>query len=397
MVKKLSLNWIKVFLKNMGESIKNYRYWIASSYNIPTEKMLLFFRKNYRDNILKSSTIIKPVLAHYLVFPALLLIMIANILSLGRTYSLVSIMLVIFFYSFNMPSLRAEDKEIDKKIEETNYSLWNKHKQGELDRKESLALANNLLRSNEFEEALTLYQENMSSYKETSPDVLMNFGVALALNKQKLQALKVFYYLKKELRSKHRLDKLREKDLKNNILLILGSDTDQKEQDQKEQDQKEQDQKEQDQKEQDQKEQGQKEQGQKEQDQKEQGQKEQDQKEQDQKEQDQKEQDQKEQDQKEQGQKEQGQKEQGQKEQGQKEQGQKEQGQKEQDQKEQDLKHKNQKNKENLSEDADGEKTVGEKIKSREDNIKQKRKRSRLPAILKQVLDEDRSLQKKFF
>src|SRR5690606_31383501 len=60
------------FLKTLSENITNFRYWVASSYSLPTNEILDFFNRMFKLKTSQSQFRVKPVLTHYLLIPSLI-------------------------------------------------------------------------------------------------------------------------------------------------------------------------------------------------------------------------------------------------------------------------------------------------------------------------------------
>ena len=107
------------FLKNLSTKIKNYRYWIAQSYNLPTEEILGFFRSYFSKSLAKGNITIRPVKAKLLLVPFVVLFITSVILSRGRTF-----IFSILFFSLLSPveDASAQEENIVKEKKEVVLS-----------------------------------------------------------------------------------------------------------------------------------------------------------------------------------------------------------------------------------------------------------------------------------
>ena len=105
---------MKIFLKEISSSVNNYKYWVATSYVIPTKKILEFFKKSYEKRFTKNQAHIRPVKAPFLVIPGVLLLSVAHILALGKTFKLAS-MIVFLLFGFQNGETRAVDSYLWEK------------------------------------------------------------------------------------------------------------------------------------------------------------------------------------------------------------------------------------------------------------------------------------------
>ncbi len=207
-------------LRDMANLVNRYKYWIVSSYALPTEEILEFFRESYEQILDKGTVQIFPVKLEYAVIPGVLLLILANLLSMAKTFKQFSSGL---FFSLclvlhlGFPGILANENELASKLD---YNLWQRHKKGNLNSFESLKLAENLLESQDYQTALTLYEENIEDIEDASPEIIMNYAISLAKAKKIPEALKLFAKLSKRLKQE-KYSHLSSEDLQQNILLAL--------------------------------------------------------------------------------------------------------------------------------------------------------------------------------
>ena len=75
-------------LKDLANKIKNYRYWIATSYSLPTEEILAFFSKVDKIKNNENEFRVKPVLANLLLIPGSILMILAFLLNYRKSFSI---------------------------------------------------------------------------------------------------------------------------------------------------------------------------------------------------------------------------------------------------------------------------------------------------------------------
>lgn len=167
------------FLQKLGNKIKNYKYWIATSYSIPTEEILSFFNKKHKLKESNSSFKIQPVLSEYLLIPAVILFILSILLKYPRQFHIVKLLLVVSLISIS--SLRAEDNE-PKKSSKT-IELENKLINNNLEKQGKLVLGSSLLQDGFSKESETLYEENLqSSINENNKEHHFNYATSLLKN-----------------------------------------------------------------------------------------------------------------------------------------------------------------------------------------------------------------------
>ncbi len=233
-ISKLNENW----LKSLKNKIENYNYWIANSYTIPTEEIISFFNSNFEKRLSKGLTTVRPVEVEPILVPGLILLIISFFLYPTRNFKFVFMLMAIL--SISNQRVIAQDKQVteeeleqSKKELEALSKLMEKHKTGLINRNEKMKLAEMLSDNENYEMANTLYEESIN---ELSPEDQNNYAINLIKNKSADQAIKVLSDL--QLNSdKNQYTEDFEKGLRQNLLLALAENK--KQQQQKEQDEKE--------------------------------------------------------------------------------------------------------------------------------------------------------------
>src|SRR5690606_22280353 len=93
------------FLKKLAEEIASFKYWVASSYSLPTGDILEFFNRMYKLKTSQSQFRIKPVLTHYLLIPSLALMALAMLLRMSNPF--VASFVLLLLLGINSPELMA--------------------------------------------------------------------------------------------------------------------------------------------------------------------------------------------------------------------------------------------------------------------------------------------------
>jgi len=93
-ITKLNEQW----LKGLSGKITNYKYWVANSYTIPTEEIISFFNTNFQKKMSKGLTTVRPVKVEYILIPGMILLIISFLLYPMRSFKfLVFLILAISF------------------------------------------------------------------------------------------------------------------------------------------------------------------------------------------------------------------------------------------------------------------------------------------------------------
>lgn len=320
-VSRLNEDW----LKGLSSRVSTYNYWIANSYTIPTEEIMAFFNKYFTKKINKGSAVVRPVKVETFLVPSILFFTLSFLLYYPQSFALPLILLI----SIGSTEVSAvtEEKDINKEMAE---KLREKMKEGKLNSEGKLKFAEILLRAKEAEAAKILYEEQKQklTYRDKN-----NYAVTLLMNKQPVDALKVFSEIQKDDQAGViDMSDQEKSELRQNILLALNK--------KKQQDQKDQESKEKNKKKEDGDGKGSGQSGDKTDEKK---------------------------------------------------------GKKGQDEKNEKKDKGNDKNKSKNKDEEKGEKKKkGETLKEKQDRIRKKRKMVKIPGLIKQIMSDDRNLQKKY-
>ena len=140
------------YFKSLSSDHKAIRYWITSSYSLPSDDILIYFQGNNLAGSEEQDMTIKPVMMEWIVVPSLLLLFLSYFLKSIRVFTL--------GFIFFVAPLNAQVDEV-KISPETSLKLESLQN-GELNRMEKIKLADELHKSGLKEEAIALYEENLS-------------------------------------------------------------------------------------------------------------------------------------------------------------------------------------------------------------------------------------------
>ncbi|MEX1098966.1 MAG: hypothetical protein WEB87_00985 [Bacteriovoracaceae bacterium] len=155
------------FLKAMGKEVEHFKYWVASSYSLPTEEILDFFNRALKTKASKDDFRIRPVLANYLLVPGVLALILAFLFKNFRTFAL-TLLIATSMSGFYLPNAAAQrglqanpemnPKEEPEKTEEI-LRLEKRFAQNKLGEAGKLKLATELLKQGFAADAKSLFQE----------------------------------------------------------------------------------------------------------------------------------------------------------------------------------------------------------------------------------------------
>ncbi|WP_417337124.1 vWA domain-containing protein [Halobacteriovorax marinus] len=222
--KEINSKLNEVNIKRFVNRTKNSKYWISLSYSLPTDEVLDFFRAKFQAKLSKGQSRIRPVLAKWLVIPAVIIYFVSYLFSLRRSFT--PLALIIFFIAYGPNLTMAEEKVNPADIKAAQ--LLNQMKDGTLDEKAKLKVAEELLRLNKAKESSTIYQETLKNIDNYSNETVLNMGTSLLKSGQVGEALSLFDKLKE----KNRLNEQEQRIVENNTLRAIVQQKQKKQQEQ---------------------------------------------------------------------------------------------------------------------------------------------------------------------
>lgn len=205
------------FLESLGENIENYKYWVASSYSLPTEEIVSFFNRVFNLKMAKNDFVVKPVWANYLLIPGCICFILAMLLNFKASF--VAAMLLLSFQSYSQDSGEKEPEKV--KSPQTLY-LEKKFIEGTLDQDGVMDLSASLLNDGFSKEAEALYKENLNeSVNKDNLRDQFNLGTAELMNKKPVDAIRKYNNLLNYMEDHNIDDEILESELKKNLLKAL--------------------------------------------------------------------------------------------------------------------------------------------------------------------------------
>ncbi len=332
-------------MKSFGKIFKNYKYWIALSYSIPTDEILTFFREKSSSGSEERDHVSRPVKMHYLVIPSLFLILLSILFRFGNVYKIATSLLPSLIPLLIFTSLQSQ--EIDEEAQKAKEQFWELHSEqfsmlenGKLPTDQTLKLGELALRAKIYDDARLLYRGAIGSeLKNETAETLFNYTTSELANNKIIEAADLLEKLNEKLAANPEFSSEYKEKMRQNVLLAINKKLQKQAEEEKKKQEEEQKKKNGEQKE------GGEGQGEKQDEKQDQNGKNQDQEKKDNKSEDDK----------------------------QEEKNKEEEKMKEQQKKEQ----------------------KSESQKEREERIKQQKKMVKIPSLLKQLMNEDRDLQKR--
>lgn len=160
------------FLKNLGSKVKDFKYWVAGSYSLPTEDIVEFFTRIHQIKQSENSFRIRPVMQNYLMIPGVMLLALGFLLKNMKTFVYIGML----FLSINLYS--AEEEKPKEKSHEI-LRLEEKFAAGKISLNEKRLLANKLLKEGFAEQSQALYGELLKDpINEKNKKDFFNYGAA---------------------------------------------------------------------------------------------------------------------------------------------------------------------------------------------------------------------------
>mgnify|MGYP000427505517 CR=1 FL=1 len=202
----------EVNIKKFVNRTQNSKYWISLSYSLPTDEILDFFRVKFQSKLSKGESRVRPVLAKYLVIPAVVLYLLSYLISLKRSYVAMSL-LVLFLGVGIGHTAHAQDEKPPSPQDVKAQLLLEKMRSGDLDETSKLKIAEELLKLNKVKESSIIYEETVGNVSNFPKETLLNMGTSLLKSGDIGKALNFF-------------DKVREsKDLSENDEKVIETNT----------------------------------------------------------------------------------------------------------------------------------------------------------------------------
>lgn len=176
------------FFKKIVADVPSGEYWLTNSYSLPTDEILRFFRGEKTIGEKQQDMVVKPVLAEWIVIPAIILLFLS--------YLFKSIRIFAFSFLLVFMPLRAEENKPEKiEMPQAVIEKIDSLQRGELNRLEKIKLADDLQRAGAKKEAISLYEENLPmgpSREGIPPEAFLNYGTALLEKGEAQKGLAVY-------------------------------------------------------------------------------------------------------------------------------------------------------------------------------------------------------------
>jgi Ca-activated chloride channel family protein len=213
------------FFKQLSKNQSNIKYWLATSYVLPSDEILNFFRGEQKGMNEDQDMTIRPVLMEWILIPSLLLLVLSYFLKSLRIFA-ACIFLVI-------SPVKAENDNI--KLSADLLNTLDSLQSGKLNILEKIKLADDLYKSGSKEDALSLYEENLpkSIDLKIPSEAYLNYGTALLEKGEVSKALSIYKSLSQSLDNSLNANKIKDLMNKNTLSFFRSQMQQEKEKNQK--------------------------------------------------------------------------------------------------------------------------------------------------------------------
>lgn len=223
------------YIRKIGKNAGSFKYWVANSYSLPTDDIMNFFRAAYNKKQSTGDMRIRPVYSHYILIPAIILYCLSVVFGRFPVFKMSKNLLLVIVFAGSLQMAAAQD--VERKQKQPSPEIQRDLeliKEGKADRKYVLKVAEKLLKEKDEARASELYAEY--SKQNDDEEIKFNHATALMKTNRLAEAMPLVQDLMKNSKNEDLKNKLR-----NNLLLSTDPNR-QKEQDKQDQQQNQQNQ-----------------------------------------------------------------------------------------------------------------------------------------------------------
>jgi Ca-activated chloride channel family protein len=166
------------FIKKIGTSVSNFKYWIAGSYSLPTQQILDFFKTSQNNSKSKTTHQVQEVYTTKIVSAVLILFILSILMKIGKV--IVPLGLVLFIPTLGLSS--------EKEIDELKRDIIMGKEVGTA----KIQLYNKLIKAEKYEDSMILMNENKDMSQFKTPYATVNKATSLFLSKKISESLELF-------------------------------------------------------------------------------------------------------------------------------------------------------------------------------------------------------------
>ncbi|EQC43206.1 VWA domain-containing protein [Bacteriovorax sp. Seq25_V] len=187
----------KTFFENLAKTGEHIKVWYAQSYSMPTNEVLAFFAKIHEESFTKGSMRQRPVMGIPIIITFVALYCLYVIFSRFKTFSTACIIFIVLSGA-NVKAQDDDGREIPPEVQQKMSTLLDKFKEGAISKNEKLELAELFSSIDDNTKANSLYRGAMKDLDEEKVEDVFNFGTSLLKEKKFSDGIELYKYLDKE-------------------------------------------------------------------------------------------------------------------------------------------------------------------------------------------------------
>lgn len=205
------------YIKNLGNGIADFDYWIVNSFNLPTQEINDFFRAKFVSGGTVGEVRTRKAYGEYPMALFVICYVFSVIFSRFKTFKNITATAALVMSLGLGLSPKTVKAEEERKLSEVTLKSLEKIKNGEANRSEILKTAEQLLSEGFPESAKKLYEEHIKS--DDSIEAESNYATSLVKSKQLSEGIKIY----KSLLSRSDLSEDQTMAIRKNLLAAIQS------------------------------------------------------------------------------------------------------------------------------------------------------------------------------
>ena len=201
------------YIKKLGSGLTDFDYWIVNSFNLPTQEISDFFRAKFISGGSVGEVRTRKAYGEYPISLFVLFYIFSVIFSRFKTFR--NVTAVMAFMLISNISYIHESRAQERQLSEETLKSLEKIKNGESNKSEILKTAEKLLSEGFPETAKKLYQEHID--KDSSVEVENNYATSLVKSKNISEGVKIY----KELLNRKDLTEEQSRAIRKNLLSAI--------------------------------------------------------------------------------------------------------------------------------------------------------------------------------
>ena len=209
------------FIQSLGEGVKYYKSWLASSYVIPTKDVLKFFQKSQKIKTSKDDVRIKPVLSHYLILPGVTFLLLSYLFKFSHAFIC---FLLVFQFNFSFANEENDEEKSPPPMSDSLKDSLGRYSRGELNKDEKLSVAEDFLKEKRPDQANAVYSDNLGEVDGSHLGDQFNYATSQIQSGSILKGLNRYKKIEDIIGDDEKYKELKKKIKKNRLVAIKKKD-----------------------------------------------------------------------------------------------------------------------------------------------------------------------------